>query len=74
MARRTLRLAVRLWPVLLTLLILGPALGPGFLLTYDMVFVPEPNFGRSGLIAFAVVPSGPVADEPTESYDPSALK
>lgn len=26
-------------------LILGPALAPGFLLFYDMVFVPEPNWG-----------------------------
>lgn len=49
MARRTLRLAVRLWPVLLTLLILGPALGPGFLLTYDMVFVPDLTLRRDFL-------------------------
>jgi hypothetical protein len=31
------------------LAILGPALGPGFLLVYDMVFVPEPNFGARTL-------------------------
>lgn len=46
---------VRRWPgprsvggltgLLAGLAILGPALAPGFLLVYDMVFVPEPNFG-----------------------------
>ncbi len=29
------------WSVLLPVLLLGPALGPGFVLTYDMVFVPQ---------------------------------
>lgn len=29
------------WSVLLALLLLGPALGPGFVLTYDMVWVPD---------------------------------
>lgn len=31
------------------LVVLGPALGPDFLLIYDMVFVPEPNFGARAL-------------------------
>ncbi|WP_445256709.1 hypothetical protein [Nocardioides aurantiacus] len=35
------RWLVRLWPWLLALLILGPALGPGYVLSYDMVFVPD---------------------------------
>ena len=30
-------------------MVLGPALAPGFLLVYDMVFVPEPNFGARAL-------------------------
>lgn len=29
------------WAVVLTVLVLGPALGPGFVLTYDMVWVPD---------------------------------
>jgi hypothetical protein len=29
------------WALLLALLLLGPALGPGYLLTYDMVWVPD---------------------------------
>jgi len=29
------------WSVLLAVLLLGPALGPGFVLTYDMVWVPD---------------------------------
>lgn len=32
---------VRLWPWLLALLVLGPLLGRGYVLTYDMVFVPD---------------------------------
>ncbi|NHC23008.1 hypothetical protein G6553_07470 [Nocardioides sp. IC4_145] len=31
----------RAWSLALALLLLGPALGPGFLLTYDMVWVPD---------------------------------
>lgn len=34
-------LLVRLWPWILTLLVVGPLLGRGFVLTYDMVFVPD---------------------------------
>ncbi len=36
--------AVRLWPWLLSLLILLPVLRPGFVLSYDMVFVPDLAF------------------------------
>ncbi|WP_243060220.1 hypothetical protein [Nocardioides sp. SR21] len=32
---------VRLWPWLLAFLVLGPLLGRGYVLTYDMVFVPD---------------------------------
>lgn len=35
------RWAPRAWSFLLALLLLGPALGPGFILTYDMVWVPD---------------------------------
>ena len=35
------RWLVRLWPWLLALLLLGPALAPGHVLSYDMVFVPD---------------------------------
>ena len=32
---------VRAWAVLLAVLLLGPALGPGYVLSYDMVWVPD---------------------------------
>lgn len=35
------RHAVVLWSTLLALLVLGPALGPGYVLSYDMVWVPD---------------------------------
>ncbi|MDH2427901.1 hypothetical protein [Sphaerisporangium sp. TRM90804] len=53
----------RVWPVglgvLLGVLALGPALAPGFVLAYDMVFVPEPalsatSFGLTGTLPRAV--------------------
>ncbi|GAA1263964.1 hypothetical protein GCM10009677_14570 [Sphaerisporangium rubeum] len=53
----------RWWPLgaglLLGVLALGPALGPGFTLVYDMVFVPEPvlgptAFGLTGTLPRAV--------------------
>lgn len=34
-----------IWSVVLTALLLGPALGPGFVLTYDMVWVPDLRVG-----------------------------
>src|SRR5258708_10919723 len=45
--------------LLLGLLALGPGLGPGYLLSYDMVFVPRPPFnalvlGTSGTLPRAV--------------------
>ena len=36
-----MRFAVRLWPWVLAVLILAPALAPGYVLSYDMVFVPD---------------------------------
>ena len=35
------RLVLGAWPWLLAVLVLGPALRPGYVLTYDMVFVPD---------------------------------
>ncbi|HEV7823499.1 MAG TPA: hypothetical protein VGP02_01180 [Mycobacteriales bacterium] len=39
------RLAVPAWSVLLAVAALGPALGPGHVLTYDMVSTPHPPLG-----------------------------
>ncbi|MGH3332591.1 MAG: hypothetical protein ACRDPJ_14940, partial [Nocardioidaceae bacterium] len=36
-----MHLAVRVWPWVLALLILFPVLAPGYVLSYDMVFVPD---------------------------------
>jgi len=38
---RALRLVPAAWACVLALLMLGPALGPGFVLTFDMVWVPD---------------------------------
>lgn len=38
---RTTRLLPWLWPVLLTAVIAAPLLAPGFVLSYDLVFVPD---------------------------------
>ncbi|MBD8869687.1 hypothetical protein [Nocardioides donggukensis] len=38
-----------LWSLLLALLLLGPALAPGFVLTYDMVWVPDLGLGVDAL-------------------------
>lgn len=55
--------AGRRWPIwgglLVGVLALGPALGPGFTLAYDLVFVPTPvfgatSFGLSGTLPRAV--------------------
>lgn len=37
----TSRWLARLWPVTLALLVMAPLLAPGYVLSYDMVFVPE---------------------------------
>jgi hypothetical protein len=54
------------WPALLGLLLgllaLGPALGSGFVLTYDMVFVPGPPFS-SALLGLAGGPARPVPSD-----------
>ncbi|MFG1623421.1 hypothetical protein [Kribbella sp. NPDC049227] len=41
MSERALRVLPWLWPVLLTLLITAPLLAPGYVVGYDMVFVPD---------------------------------
>ncbi len=41
MSERATRVLSSLWPVLLTLLITAPLLAPGYVLGYDMVFVPD---------------------------------
>lgn len=41
--------SVAVWSFLLSLLMLGPALGPGFVLSYDMVWVPELDLRPSAL-------------------------
>jgi hypothetical protein len=38
---RARRAAPSVWAVVLALLLLGPALGPGYVLSYDMVWVPD---------------------------------
>ncbi len=54
----------RVWAGALTLLLLGPALGRGFVLTYDMVFVPQlgmrPEFWGLGSGVPRAVPSDAV--------------
>ncbi|TCO51680.1 hypothetical protein EV646_101673 [Kribbella antiqua] len=41
MSERAVRVLPWLWPVLLTLLITAPLLAPGYVVGYDMVFVPD---------------------------------
>ncbi|MEV0290248.1 hypothetical protein AB0H36_39480 [Kribbella sp. NPDC050820] len=41
MSERAVRVLSWLWPVLLTLLITAPLLAPGYVVGYDMVFVPD---------------------------------
>ncbi|MFI7060986.1 hypothetical protein ACIBL3_08400 [Kribbella sp. NPDC050124] len=41
MSERAVRVLAWLWPVLLTLLITAPLLAPGYVVGYDMVFVPD---------------------------------
>jgi hypothetical protein len=36
-----MRVAVRVWPWVLALVVLAPVLAPGYVLSYDMVFVPD---------------------------------
>ncbi len=42
-------LVVLAWSTLLTGVLLGPALAPGYVLTYDMVWVPDLTLGRDAL-------------------------
>ena len=61
---RWARVLPRAWAVLLPLLLLGPALRPGYLLTYDMVWVPDlalrPDFLGFGTALPRAVPSDAV--------------
>ncbi|WP_433168589.1 hypothetical protein [Kribbella sp. CA-247076] len=41
MSERAVRVLAWLWPVLLTLVITAPLLAPGYVVGYDMVFVPD---------------------------------
>jgi len=54
------------WPalagLLLGLLAIGPGLAPGFVLSYDMVFVPDPPFS-SALLGLAGGPARPVPSD-----------
>ncbi|HSJ20461.1 MAG TPA: hypothetical protein VK964_07785 [Nocardioidaceae bacterium] len=38
---RPMRVAVRVWPWVLAVVVLAPVLAPGYVLSYDMVFVPD---------------------------------
>lgn len=53
--RSSARVAVAGWPWLLALLVTGPLLAPGFVLSYDMVFVP-----RQDLLPASLGLSGPL--------------
>jgi hypothetical protein len=52
---------LRVWPVALTALVMLPLLGSGFVLTYDMVFVPDqawrPDYAGLGAGVPRAVPS-----------------
>lgn len=46
---RVLRLMLPMWIIVLSVLVLGPTLAPGFVLSYDMVWVPELSVTRPDL-------------------------
>ncbi|GAA4205571.1 hypothetical protein [Microbispora amethystogenes] len=58
--------AGRRWPIwgglLIGALALGPALGPGFTLAYDLVFVPEPVFGATAFGLSGTLPRAVPSD------------
>ncbi|GLW21704.1 hypothetical protein Mame01_17470 [Microbispora amethystogenes] len=58
--------AGRRWPIwgglLVGVLALGPALGPGFTLAYDLVFVPEPVFGAAAFGLSGTLPRAVPSD------------
>ncbi len=64
MAHRALDLLARCWPWLLALAVLWPVLAPGYVLSYDMVFVPDlalrPDFLGLGSGLPRAVPSDAV--------------
>ncbi len=51
-----------LWSVVLAVLLLGPALGHGFVLTYDMVWVPDLALGRDALGLGSALPRAVPSD------------
>jgi hypothetical protein len=51
-----------LWSVVLAVLLLGPALGQGFVLTYDMVWVPDLALGRDALGLGSALPRAVPSD------------
>ena len=60
--RRLARMAPACTGLLLGLLALGPGLRPGYLLSYDMVFVPRPPFNAAVLGAAGVLPRAVPSD------------
>lgn len=51
-----------LWVLLLTVVLLGPALAPGFVLVYDMVWVPDLALGRDALGVGSALPRAVPSD------------
>ncbi|MCD6640036.1 MAG: hypothetical protein LT071_09000 [Nocardioides sp.] len=51
-----MRLVPWLWSAALAAVILGPALGPGYVLSYDMVWVPDLGLGRDALGVGSALP------------------
>jgi hypothetical protein len=51
-----------LWALALTCLLLGPALGPGYVLTYDMVWVPHLDLRASGMGLGSALPRAVPSD------------
>lgn len=56
------RAAPAVWSLLLGLLMLGGALGPGYVLTYDMVWVPDLSLGRDALGLGSALPRAVPSD------------
>lgn len=62
MTERTRHLLAALTGLGLGVLALGPALAPGFVLSYDMVFVPDPGFSRLSFGLTGTVPRNVPSD------------
>ncbi len=59
---RVARWAPTAWATVLALLLLGPALGRGFVLSYDMVWVPDLALGRDALGTAQALPRAVPSD------------